>query len=291
MKLEKISAVSVFIILILTLVFMNTTFSQPEYAVTLIATGPGSSTSKDTIATFGWDTRATYCRDTTLFGETELPPPPPDGNWDYRFTDSRGFFDACMGQGTRIDIRPWTPGVASDDTFQVQVKLVGAGTWKLKWDPITNAAVTSAILVDGLGIGVQYADMKVVTTATIPNNMKSIWIITNVVGPASSVKAENVVPTSFGLQQNYPNPFNPTTNVKFAVPAKSDVEIVVFDMLGRKVRTLVSENLSANVYSVEWNGQNDNGTALASGIYNIRMTASSELGNTFTDVRKVVLMK
>jgi hypothetical protein len=288
MKLEKISAVSVFIILILTLVFINTTFSQAEYTVSLKATGPGSSVSKDTICTFGWDKTATYCRDLAL-GEDVLPPPPVSGVWDFRFVDPRGFNDACTDMGLHTDIRPWILNTTITDTFQTSIMLGASGSsYTLSWSPITNPSVQTALLQDQFGGVIVNVDMKTTNTKVVPTTMLQLYII---ITTTLDVKAENELPTAFGLQQNYPNPFNPTTNVKFAIPAKSNVEIVVFDMLGRKVRTLVSENLAANVYSVEWNGRNDNGTALASGIYNIRMTANSELGNTFTDVRKVVLMK
>jgi hypothetical protein len=291
MNLKKISAVSVFIIAIFILVFINTTFSQPQYSISLKATGPGSSVSKDTICTFGWDVTATYCRDLAL-GEDVLPPPPVSGVWDFRFVDPRGFNDACTDMGLHTDIRPWILNTTITDTFQTSIMLGASGSsYTLSWPPITNPSVQSASLQDLFGGIIVNVDMKTTNTKVVPTSMLQLYIIVTTQKQPDAVKEENEMPKTFGLEQNYPNPFNPTTNVKFAVPAKSNVEIVVFDMLGRKVRTLVSENLSANVYSVEWNGRNDNGTALASGIYNIRMTANSELGNTFTDVRKVVLMK
>lgn len=285
--MRQISTAS-FIILIIMLFCVSGALSQSGYYINLKATGPGSAESADTVRTFGWDRNATYCKDSLLFGESELPPAPPTGVWDFRFIDPRGFNDACMGQGMNKDIRNWIPSVTIADTFQIELKLASAGSYTLTWDPITNTDIKSAFLQDLYGGVLVNVDMLTSTSKLVPGTLLTLYIITSTV---NNVKAENELPTSFGLQQNYPNPFNPTTNLKFSIPEKSNVEISVFDMLGRKISTLVSENLAANVYSVEWNGRNDNGTSLASGVYNIRMVAVSELGKIFTDVRKVVLMK
>lgn len=90
------------------------------------------------------------------------------------------------------------------------------------------------------------------------------------------------VPTEFGLEQNYPNPFNPSTNINFALPQASEVTLTVYDMLGRKVATLISgEQLQAANHSVRFDA-----SALASGMYIYRIEAGS-----FVSTRKMMLIK
>ena len=62
----------------------------------------------------------------------------------------------------------------------------------------------------------------------------------------------NEIPEGFSLYQNYPNPFNPTTNIRFEIPRTSLVKLIVYDILGREVATLVNEKLGAGSYEVDW---------------------------------------
>lgn len=95
----------------------------------------------------------------------------------------------------------------------------------------------------------------------------------------------NIVPKSYSLQQNYPNPFNPTTNIKFDVAANGFAKLVIFDVLGREVATLLSEELKAGQYAVNYNASN-----LPSGVYLYRLTVDGK-NSTFVDTKKLVLAK
>lgn len=95
----------------------------------------------------------------------------------------------------------------------------------------------------------------------------------------------NIVPKAFSLQQNYPNPFNPNTNIKFDVAANGFAKLVIFDVLGREVATLVSEDLKAGQYAVNYNASN-----LPSGVYLYRLTVEGE-GSTYSATKKLVLVK
>jgi flagellar hook assembly protein FlgD len=79
--------------------------------------------------------------------------------------------------------------------------------------------------------------------------------------------AGDLLPRELGLSQNYPNPFNSTTIIKFATPIDQHISIEVFDILGRKVVTLLSEKVQAGYYEIFWEGQNSAGEAISSGIY------------------------
>ncbi|MBK7092287.1 MAG: T9SS type A sorting domain-containing protein [bacterium] len=95
-----------------------------------------------------------------------------------------------------------------------------------------------------------------------------------------------VLPEAFSISQNNPNPFNPTTSIDFALPTAAKTKIEVFNILGQKVKTLVDEYLTAGNKRVDWDGTDDRGSAVASGIYLYRMTA-----NDFTETKKMMLMK
>ena len=85
---------------------------------------------------------------------------------------------------------------------------------------------------------------------------------------ALSTIADNVVsPSVFRLKQNYPNPFNPSTLIDFEVFESSNVSLNVYDLSGRLVKNLLSGNLNSGVYTIEWNGKNNNGISAAAGVY------------------------
>ncbi len=90
-----------------------------------------------------------------------------------------------------------------------------------------------------------------------------------------------VIPDKFSLGQNYPNPFNPSTTIRYALPASSQVKLVVFDLLGREIATLVNEEQSSGWKEVIWNAGN-----ISSGIYFYKLTAG-----TFVEMKKMSLMK
>ena len=94
------------------------------------------------------------------------------------------------------------------------------------------------------------------------------------------------IPVEFSVSQNYPNPFNPSTTIRYAIPQQSFVVIKVYDIIGREVKTLVNTEKSPGIYNVQWNGDNNFGSKVATGIYIYRVIA----GN-FTQVKKMILLK
>jgi len=94
------------------------------------------------------------------------------------------------------------------------------------------------------------------------------------------------IPASFALEQNYPNPFNPETDINFGLPTEAFVNLAIFDLLGRRVKTLVRGWLTPGWKVVKWNARNEAGARVSSGIYLYRLAA----GN-FTAARRMVVLK
>ena len=94
------------------------------------------------------------------------------------------------------------------------------------------------------------------------------------------------VPKAFVLEQNYPNPFNPTTTIEFSIPTNSKVTLSVYNVLGQKVRTLVNDRLPAKHYRVLWDGTDDRGNLVPSGVYFYTIRTDG-----FSATKKMILMK
>ncbi len=98
--------------------------------------------------------------------------------------------------------------------------------------------------------------------------------------------AGSALPTVFALDQNYPNPFNPTTVINYQLPAQRAVTFTVYNAIGQEVVTLVNEVQPAGNYSVMWDGKNQAGYAVSTGVYIYKLQAGS-----FVDIRKMMLLK
>jgi hypothetical protein len=102
----------------------------------------------------------------------------------------------------------------------------------------------------------------------------------------TDVENDGLIPAVFEVSQNYPNPFNPSTTISYAIPQQSNVVVKIYDMLGREVKTLVSAEQIPGVYDVVWNGDDNFGSKVATGIYIYRVVAGQ-----FATVKKMVLLK
>jgi hypothetical protein len=96
----------------------------------------------------------------------------------------------------------------------------------------------------------------------------------------------NQIPEQFSLYQNYPNPFNPTTTIRFDLPNQARVVLKIYNILGHEVRTLVSGVVSAGSHSYNWEGKNQSGKDVSSGIYLYRIEADS-----FSKTMKLLLLR
>ncbi|MAI57696.1 MAG: hypothetical protein CML56_01700 [Rhodobacteraceae bacterium] len=94
------------------------------------------------------------------------------------------------------------------------------------------------------------------------------------------------LPQDFAIHQNYPNPFNPTTTLRYDIPESGTVSILIYDMMGRQIRSLVNQNVSAGYHFVQWDGTNDTGSLVAAGVYIYSLNSGS-----FRGIKKMILLK
>jgi hypothetical protein len=106
------------------------------------------------------------------------------------------------------------------------------------------------------------------------------------VSPVASGIEDSKIPRRFALYQNAPNPFNPVTKIRFDIAHAGPVELRVYDAAGRLVRTLIDERLPQAQHDVEWDGRDDRGGFVASGVYFYRLVAPG-----FRSTRKMVFLK
>ncbi|MGH1362716.1 MAG: FlgD immunoglobulin-like domain containing protein [Calditrichia bacterium] len=102
----------------------------------------------------------------------------------------------------------------------------------------------------------------------------------------TGIEQDGLQPQKFSLDANYPNPFNPTTRISYSIPMASNVELSIFNQLGQEVRTLSYYDQPIGSYQVEWDGKDNQGISLTSGVYFYRLKAGS-----FVNTRKMILLR
>ena len=105
-------------------------------------------------------------------------------------------------------------------------------------------------------------------------------------GAPGDIAPDLLIPAEFKLHQNYPNPFNPVTTIGFDLPRSSNVSLIVYDMLGRQAARLIESRLPYGVHRAVWDGRNDAGIALASGVYIVQLRTDG-----FSECSRMILVK
>ena len=142
--------------------------------------------------------------------------------------------------------------------------------------------------------GLYYASSQHGNSAFLPFNMSMLpdahqqLLLTNFLTWTSYVSNDDVIsmPTEFALHQNYPNPFNPVTNIRFDIPEVSDVNITVFNVLGKQVSSIDLNSMNPGQHNVNWTGIDKAGKAVSSGVYFYTIRAGD-----FSATKKMMLLK
>lgn len=147
------------------------------------------------------------------------------------------------------------------------------------------------IVVPGGNTRVHY---KITAWNVNPPNQESNY--SNTVNTKTNVEENEktlvYIPTHFKLHDNYPNPFNPETTIQYELPEQSKVQLIIYDLLGREIKTLKSVIEDAGFYSIKWNGKDENGNPLTSGMYLLNIYVQSiATDKNFSDSNKLILLK
>jgi uncharacterized membrane protein len=148
-------------------------------------------------------------------------------------------------------------------------------------DPNQTLTVTIHFLPTA---NISYSD--VVTITSNDENNSEIQVTVNGVGDGVSNDNNIDIPLVTELQGNYPNPFNPETTVRYAVKENGQISLKIFNIKGQLVKTLVNQEVKAGYHQILWNGQDNFGTDVASGIYMYRLETK-----TYNQTKKMMLMK
>jgi hypothetical protein len=193
----------------------------------------------------------------------ELPPPPPDGVVDARFTTGRLLETVDAKQTEEIPI--------SFTSLQYPVSV------KCFWNRNNHPRVS--LKVDGQEMSLMNGQ-----ECTLKNQPMSLALV---------LSGSQLIPREYSLSQNYPNPFNPVTRIEYGLPVDGRVRLTIYNLLGQAVKTLIDRKESAGIKSVEWDGTDDSGNVLPSGVYfyRIESTADADAKNTFTRVKKMIMIR
>ncbi len=273
---------------------VSSSFAQNDYGIVPItARDNGTGIATDT---FGVHINATYCNDGALspggYTEEELPPKPPTGVFDFRFTEHRSS-SSCIGVGQRLHLQE----PQKLDTFKIEFQPSDGGypftfSWGT-WAAWIASDWDSLKLQDAFGGFLVNINMKVDTSVVVAN---SAITTLNIIGRSRAAgtldvdREGDLVPQRFELEQNYPNPFNPSTTIRFAVEKTAFTDVAVYNVIGQKVKTLAAETMTPGFYTTTWNGTDDNGQSVTTGVYFVRMVATGDNAE-FNSLRKLLLLK
>jgi len=182
-------------------------------------------------------------------------------------------FQASAGDIISIEMidagRPLTPSLR---LFAPDGTLVGADI-----DP--NFALISNVVLRSTG------KYTIIATDALGDEVGSYFLVL-LKSTTDADDNDGSTPAEFAVGQNYPNPFNPRTTISFSLPRTSMVTIDVFNLLGEKIRTLVSQTMPPGDHSVVWDGSDGNGGEVSSGVYFYRLRADE-----FSATKKMVLLR
>jgi hypothetical protein len=153
---------------------------------------------------------------------------------------------------------------------------------------VENKNLKLKLLLDNnTSVDVPYAKFNYINkTVSFSNSIPSgVYVIESQQQVTISTETQ-LTPEKFSLSQNFPNPFNPSTSISFSLPVKSNVRLIVYSLIGSEIRELVNNNLEAGNYRITWDGKNNYGNNVASGIYFYKL--ESDFG---TITKKMNLLK
>ncbi|CUS96618.1 T9SS type A sorting domain-containing protein [Candidatus Chrysopegis kryptomonas] len=239
----------------------------------------------------GIQSRESYATDVSPDGKTVIGYfRAPDGGFNlFRWNVSSGFTDLGRKDWGISTVFVEAPKMSSDGSRIVGTYAVSGGSRPFLWTADSGFIDLNQMFSDILNDG----SVLVNATAISPNGkfivgrgynafngQENVYLL-ELNFTTSVLEKSQVVPVSFNLYQNYPNPFNPSTTIEFDIPERTFVKLVVYDILGREIATIVDKELDPGRYKVNFNAEN-----LSNGIYFYTLKTAK-----FTKTNKMVLLK
>lgn len=188
---------------------------------------------------------------------------------------------------SKITISGFIPSIKNYFTIYRRINL---GNW------VNIATTSSTTYIDSwLEVnprGSQRIDYQVTMTTFTPEESAPSNTVTTWFDYINKQLVEGDLPDEYELKTNHPNPFNPVTTIAFGLPVPSYVELKIYDFLGREVKILVNRNIDAGFKDVQWDGKDQDGRTVASGMYIYTINARSiKSDKQFTQSGKMVLLR
>lgn len=178
--------------------------------------------------------------------------------------------------GSGVYVTGSSDGTGGRDFLTVKYNMSGQPQWEMRFaGPAGGNDYASSLTVD------QFDNVFVTGYANVSGTENDIYTIRYSPVPLGIEPVSGNVPQNYNLYQNYPNPFNPSTNIKMDIPASSQTKLVIYDILGREVQTLVNENLNPGTYIVRWNA-----ASVSSGIFFYKLTSGA-----FVKTNKMIMVE
>ena len=145
--------------------------------------------------------------------------------------------------------------------------------------PSSSSEIKVEYYMTGVNSGIYYVDdLSAKEQSALPKNIENeLFVIIQ-------------TPQEFALNQNYPNPFNPETQIEFLLKENAHVKLEIFDIRGKKVKTISNGLKSAGYHTVVWNGMDDKDHRVSSGVYVYKIYISGKFG-VFYDSKKMIFLK
>jgi hypothetical protein len=194
-----------------------------------------------------------------------------------------------------LDVNVELSNSGSNDAFNVNAVMSGGPGWLVITDPNCSYGTITAGTSENGAPDVYTLDLSGWPGGSFTVDIDVTWEDECGISYSTMVQktfddiltgGDPIAENRFALQQNYPNPFNPTTEIVFELKESSRVELVIFDVSGKHIRTLVNGGRPAGFNRATWDGRDDNGRSVTSGVYFYRVTAGP-----FEATRRMVLLK
>ncbi len=217
------------------------------------------------------------------------------GQLKYKFSSTEGYYKVSksiptgLGGSNESQFGIWIKGDLSKNILEywfadnqgnlnsIEADTLNFTGWKMKYANLSDVGGEN-LTFEGVGIK---RNSSVDSTGLIYIDDAQFDFTT----PVEEI--EETLPKEYSLEQNYPNPFNPSTKIIFNIPKQSNVKLEVFNIIGEKVTSIISNiQYEAGSHSVEWNGKNQFGNAVPSGVYLYKLTADK-----YSSVKKMMLIK